>query len=195
MKSASGGENKKTASATQVKLNNNGGTKGKRWSTIPNRKKAITLFNQGKTIKEIMAEINLSYWQVYNCIAGRSKSNYRPRRDKGQRRKFGAPIDDAENPTDLSAFSDPDDFLKFQTLRTLEKINSSTLPPEESVKALKDCSVILKDIHNREMQNKLKRGDAEIIAQLIRRFKPDASDEEVILIYSEELERYEKAGQ
>lgn len=163
-----------------------------KWARIPQRKKAIKLFNEGRTINEIVTDTGLTWWQVYNAVSGRTKARHSPRKDKGQKRTpLGVPIDNKENPTDLTAFTDPDDFLKFQTMRTLEKLNSSTLQPEDSVKALKDCSKILSDIHNREMQRHIKRGDAEIISRIIKRYVPDATDEDVIKIYSEELSRFE----
>ncbi|GEM_PF-2259583 len=166
--------------------------KQSRWTSIPNRKKAVTLFNQGRTIQEIMAELDLTYWQVYNVVSGRSKSNYRARSDKGQRRVTLETTKVNENaPTDLTAFENADDFLEYQAIQTMERINTSNLQPADSIKALKDCSVVLRDVHNRRMQSKLKRGDAEIIAKLIRRFLPDATDEQVIDIYAEELKRYE----
>ena len=171
--------------------------KQSRWLSIPNRKKIVSLDNQGLTIQGIMKELGLSYWQIYNVVSGRTKRNYGARSDKGRKRKGIEKVLDDKNegqPLDLMRFTGPDDFLKYQTLKMMEETNNSNLPIAEKIKVLKDCSGVLRDIHNREMQNKLKRGDAEILAQIIRRFLPDATDDQIILIYSEELQKYEASA-
>lgn len=43
------------------------------------------------------------------------------------------------------------------------------------------------------IESHIKTTDAEIIASIVRRYEPDASDERIILVYKEELEKWKQS--
>lgn len=59
----------------------------------------------------------------------------------------------------------------------------------DRVKMLSDLSSVIKTTHNLSLTNHIRKADALVIASIIRRFKPDASDNDIIRIYAEEVEK------
>jgi hypothetical protein len=49
-------------------------------------------------------------------------------------------------------------------------------------------------IQTLELENHMKRADAELIANIIRRFRPDITNDEIIKIYTEELAKWKAEG-
>jgi hypothetical protein len=59
----------------------------------------------------------------------------------------------------------------------------------ERINALEKIAKIRKALQSVRLEAHLKRADADIIAAIIRRYDPDASDERIIEIYKEEVEK------
>jgi hypothetical protein len=64
----------------------------------------------------------------------------------------------------------------------------NNMPVETRVALLDRVTEIRRRVRAMNLEAHLKRGDADIIAAIVRRFEPDADDERVIAIYREEVE-------
>lgn len=101
----------------------------------------------------------------------------KPIRKKGRRVVLRAMVD-----------SDTDELLRKQLKYALAQLEADeNINVLERVALVEKCSTIRKITQQTELAGHLKRTDASIIAAIIRRFEPDASDEQVITIYREEV--------
>lgn len=86
-----------------------------------------------------------------------------------------------------------ENLLKTNYEKALKHLNSvDNIAVDDRINLLDKLANTSKTIQQMELQNHLKRLDANIIASIIRRFKPDATDDDIIKIYSEELEKNRK---
>jgi len=146
-------------------------------------------YTKNCTIAQIAEEEGISYWQVYRVVNGEVKMNGSPRADKGRRR---GKANDIVPKWSLDDFIDLDDFQLFLLMDTLEELATETLSAQEKIRLVKDIEVIQTKIQQRQLQSAIKRPEAELIARIIRRFVPDATNADIIAIYQEELELYLK---
>ncbi len=161
--------------------------------TMAKRKKILNLFHdKDMNINQIAEEENVTYWQVYRIISGQTKLNGTPRADKGFSRKNLRKEDEEFTPPKwtLEDFKDLDDFQLFLLMSALEDAASSNLEPAEKVKLVKDIEIIQTKITQRQLKGNIRRPDAEVIARIVRRFNPKATDKEIVAIYKEEMEIY-----
>jgi hypothetical protein len=153
------------------------------------RQRIIKLYNSGKKIPEIMQELNLTYFQVYNTISGRVKLTRAPRSDKGKKRGLNNLEEMEVNNKNLSDFQNIDEFLQYQLMQCLTDLANSQMTASERVKLLKDISAMQRNIEARKLETYMKRPDAVLIIRIMRRFKPELTDDEIIRIYNEEYEK------
>lgn len=86
-----------------------------------------------------------------------------------------------------------ENLLKTNYEKALKHLNTvDNIAVDDRINLLDKLANTSKTIQQMELQNHLKRLDANIIASIIRRFKPDATDDDIIKIYSEELEKNRK---
>jgi len=57
----------------------------------------------------------------------------------------------------------------------------------DKVKLLGEITAVIKSVHQLSLTNHIKRADSVLIGMIIRRFLPDATDSDIVLIYQEEL--------
>ena len=161
--------------------------------TASKRRKIYKLFHEGNIEIAQIAELeNVTYWQVYRAINGEVKLDGSPRSDKGRKRKGkdGEPIAPKWS---LDDFADLDDFQIFILMDTLEDLARVEMKPQEKIELVKNIETIQTKIQQRQLQNSVRRPDAQLITNIIRRFKPNATNKEVVQIYTEEMEIYLKA--
>ena len=159
--------------------------------TAGKRRKIYKLFyGKNKTITQIAEEEAVTYWQVYRIVNGEVKLDGSPRIDKGKKRGSAAKPKSAH--WNLDDFVDLDDFQLFLLMDTLEDLASYKLDPQEKINIVKSIETIQTKIQQRQLQNSVRRPEAEVIARIIRRFRPDATNQEVVRIYEEEFELYMK---
>lgn len=161
--------------------------------TASKRRKIYKLFHEGNIeIAQIAEMENVTYWQVYRCVNATVKLDGSPRSDKGRKRKNkdGKPI---QPKWSLDDFADLDDFQLFILMDTLEDLASEDLTAMEKIELVKNIETIQTKIQQRQLQNNMRRPDAELISRIIRRFKPDATNKEIVQIYAEEMDVYLKA--
>jgi len=165
--------------------------------TASKKKKIHSLFyKQSLTIPEIAELENVTYWQVYRIINGQTKLDGSPRRDKGKSRSSvdeSGNIDSVDSKWSLGDFKDLDDFQLFLLMDTLQDVAVMNMSPGEKVKIVKDIEVIQTKIAARQLKNNIRRPDAEVIARIIRRFKPKVTNQEIVQIYKEELEMWQRS--
>jgi len=161
--------------------------------TASKRRKIYKLFHsRDYSIDQIMEAENVTYWQVYRAINGAVKLNGSPRSDKGcsRKNKEGEII----NPKwQLDDFTDLDDFQIFLLMDSLEDLARYDMSPKEKIELVKNIETIQTKIQQRQLQNNMRRPDAELISRIIRRFNPSATNKEIVQIYAEEMDVYLKA--
>lgn len=163
-------------------------------TSIPQRKKILKLFREEKmSIQDIMEEMNLSYFKVYNVVQGRVKTNYSPRADKGVSRS----IDEDERMSekvDLENFDDVYGFLEHQIVLVARSMNKTKLGADERLKMIKDLTAQQKNLQALKLESHLGNTDAVLIARLLRRQKPDLTDDDIIRMVREEQTKLSTEG-
>lgn len=86
--------------------------------------------------------------------------------------------------------TDGDATLLSQYETALAEMAASNFDPKERIVLLEKLTVIRQTIQKIELTHHLKRRDAEIIKRIIHRYEPEVSDDRVIAIYHEEVERW-----
>lgn len=92
---------------------------------------------------------------------------------------------------------DIDDFdtLRKQLLKCLAELEcNDKLATSSRVDILLKVTRIRRYIQTLELENHMKRADADIIANIVKRFLPNATNDEVIKIYQEELAKWKAEG-
>ena len=93
----------------------------------------------------------------------------------------------------LDEIKSDENLLKVNYEKALKHLNSvDNIAVDDRINLLDKLANTSKTIQQMELQNHLKRLDANVIASIIRRFRPDATDDDIIKIYSEELEKNRK---
>ncbi len=162
--------------------------------TASKKRKIYKLFyEKDATIPQIAEYENVTYWQVYRIVNGQTKIDGSARSDKGSSRSaVGKDGDIIEAKWSIDDFKDLDDFQLFLLMSALEDAATSKLSPSAKVALVKDIEIVQTKITQRQLKGNIKRPEAEVIARIIRRFKPDATDVDIINIYTEEMELYIK---
>jgi len=160
-------------------------------TSIPERKKILRLSKEGFSIQEIMDEMNLSYFKVYNVVQGRVKTRYTYRKDKGISRKVREDEKLAEQ-VDLQNFADVHDFMEHQIVLVARTMNKTKLGAEERLKMIKDLSAMQKNLQSLRLEKHLQNIDAVLLTRIMRRFDPKLSDDDIIRIVREEQTKLAK---
>ncbi len=126
---------------------------------------------------------HLTYGELakqFNCTYDQARSSHHAYRDgklSGTRRRR-----DKRSEVEGSSL-----LATFQT--AMDKLNSDTnLSGAEMVVMLERLARARHTIQQMDLTGHLRSTDASLIARIIRRYEPDASDDEVIAIYREEFE-------
>lgn len=157
---------------------------------MSNRKKSLELMksialykaeNPYKNIAEIANHFKVSYHRARYSIDKFAK-DISLLKGNAKGRTIAAKI--------LSKTEDEIDLLKNQTALILAQINvNDKMPVLQRTELLTKITKIKKMIQEFELESHLKRADANIIAAIIKRFLPDASNDEIIKIYYEEIRK------
>ncbi len=153
----------------------------------PEVQRRIFLFflrNPNMAMTEIAAKFRVTYNQVLYSI------------QKGKRGGFGQPapsmyrtrkvrLEDIETKSEKELIED----IYLDCIKELHI--ESQLSPSTKIPLLEKLANIKKIIQHTTLENHLKRADAEIIARIIRRYEPEATNEDVIRIYREEYEKWQ----
>ncbi len=154
-------------------------------TSIPERKKILRLHKEGLNIQEIMDEMSLSYFKVYNVVQGRVKTGYAYRKDKGMSRKVQGDEKLSEQ-VDLESFSDVHDFMEHQIVLVARTMNKTKLGADERLKMIRELSALQKNLQALKLEKHLQSIDAVLVARIMRRFDPKLTDDDIIKIVKEE---------
>jgi hypothetical protein len=142
--------------------------------------------------KKTYAEIQLRYKrykptksQIDGIKYERVKTVKEPRKDS-----FAAPPD-ADSPVLSSA--DVSDLLREQLLVGLNRLRVQTgVAADERISICERAARVDRHIKASQLERHLKNPDARIIAALVRRYEPEATDERVVTVYREELAKVQQ---
>jgi len=84
------------------------------------------------------------------------------------------------------------DLIKSQMAVCVQQLYADNLTGTERIKLLKQLSSLQKDIQSMELEKHMTHLDAKIVSAIIRRFKPDADNDEIIRIFKEESANVKK---
>jgi replication initiation and membrane attachment protein DnaB len=138
--------------------------------------------NPKVSIRAIADKYQVSYEQARNAIK-RSKEG---RLGKIQTRSKKIKTDKIK-----AANPEPDSLLEMQYHQAVAQLEADQdMPADQRIALLDKLFSARKILQQVRLESHIKKTDAAIIAGIIRRYEPDASDERVITIYREELERW-----
>lgn len=136
--------------------------------------------NPKDTIKEIARLFDVSYQQAYDAV----KKFNDPSWWKSPKRRS------VKKPLTIAAENTDDQLLSEEYTYALAQISSDkTMQVHDRVKLLESLTFIRKTRQQLELQQHMKRVDADVVATIVRMFQPEATDEEVIKIYLEAQRR------
>jgi hypothetical protein len=163
------------------------------------KKKILTLNEQGLKPSDIYAAFQgkYTYWQIYNTISPRDAKSGKLVKEDGsiESKKLKAERTVTEMPdVDYSDFPSFEKFLEHEITVVISQLNEKKVTIEKRTFILNKLADINKKLKAQLVESHLKNPDARIIISLMRRMKPDISDEEIIRIYKEESERIKKDG-
>ncbi|MDD5539507.1 MAG: DUF1804 family protein [Candidatus Marinimicrobia bacterium] len=104
---------------------------------------------------------------------------------------------------DGDRFSMPDEFefsgsladmIKSQASLCVQQLYQEDLKGSDRLKLLKQLAAIQKDIQQTELERHMYHLDAKTVSLIIRRFQPDATDDEIIKIFAEESANAKKTN-
>lgn len=138
--------------------------------------------NPEYTIPEIAQQFKVSYGQVKGAIDRYNKGLLgRSTQGNYQKKKI---LEILKTQNDETVFKEQYNMALAQL--SDEKIATSG----ERIKLLDQLVGIRKVLQQIELEGHIKRADAGIIKAIIRRYEPNASDDDIIKIYREELEKW-----
>lgn len=155
-------------------------------------KKIMECHNNGMSAMEIVRhfEGKYTYWQVYNTISPRDVN----KNSKGDIELNDVNEMNTENPPiDLSDFSSVEKYLEHQLSILIAQLNQKRMSLNNRTFLLKQLTEINKKLKAQSLENYLKSGTAKLIIRIMRRLKPDLTDEEILKIYKEESEKLKNA--
>jgi|GEM_PF-3266425 hypothetical protein len=138
-----------------------------------------------------------TYWQIFNLDNRRvAKSENVVNKDGSvEKKNLKAERTVTEMPdVDYSDFASIEKFVEHMVGVIASQINEKRVTLDKRVEILRKLTFINKTNKAQLMENHLKNPNARIVISLMRRMKPDISDEEIIRIYKEESERIKKDG-
>lgn len=164
------------------------------------KKKILELYDEGEGLRpaQIQAHFNnkYSYWQIYNTINPRDTNKSKKTVNKDGELVEEFLVEDntvTEMPdVDLSQFGGVDGFLEHQLGEILAQINEKKLALKNRVWLLKQATFINQKLKAQQIEQHLKHPNAKLIIRIMRRLKPDITNEEITKIYKEEAEILKK---
>lgn len=151
-------------------------------------------FNPGDNVKstsELAREYGVPVATVWNILNGKVKMTKNHRLDKGVKRRR-IPMDNKNyNPAELiNAGWNVRQHIENQSLMILEQLPKARINLIDRTKIIADISRMERQRKEQEIEAHIKRTDAQVIARIVRRFMPQATDADVIKIFREELDRW-----
>lgn len=134
--------------------------------------------NPSASIREVADKFNVTYDQARNAIQNWKLGKLKVTPARQKRKK----IQEAkEMPTDY--------LLEKQYKTLLAQLDSDDkMPADARAQMLDKLFSMRKTLQQVKLESHLKKTDAQVFSALVRKFKPQASDEDVIAVYREVVE-------
>ncbi len=137
--------------------------------------------NPKATIGECAQKFNVTYNQARRAIMQWQSGVLRRSRPKAR------PKDISE----LVASHSADELLEMQYHKSIAALESNhNLATDERIKLLESLFAMRKILQALKLENHIKRVDAGIIKLIIKKYAPEVTDDEVIKIYLEAVEKW-----
>lgn len=159
--------------------------------------KILRLHSEGLKPAQIYQhfEGKYTYWQIYNTISPRDAKSTKQIDEQGKLtdKKIKADKTVTEMPdVDLSDFTSIEKFIEHQLTVVIAQLNDKKLTLEKRTWLIKTITEVNKKLKQQLLEGHLKNPDARLIIRLMRRLKPEISDEEIMTIFKEESEKMKK---
>jgi len=135
----------------------------------------------GQIVKHLQNKV--TYWQVYNTINPRVVE---PVDDKAKPDNVVTAIPDD---IDFDDFDSIDEYLESQLTVCARELQNRKLTINGRLNLLKQVQVISAKVKAGKIDAHLKNAKAKLIIAMMRRVKPDITNEELMTIYKEEAEK------
>ena len=148
-------------------------------------KKMLLAGDSVATIQYRYRRYQPSYTQIDNIKRGRTKT-VKTKRSDAHDNPAGAdvPVTSGKSITEL---------LREGLLTSLEGVNMREgMKPADRIALLEKASRVDRHVKASELEAHIKRADARIIAAVIRRYEPEATDARIVAIYREELAKIQQ---
>lgn len=125
-----------------------------------------------------------TYWQIYNTISPR---------DAKAVPKIKADRTITEMPdVDPSDFLSIEKFIEHQLTVVITQLNDRKITLEKRTDLIKKITEINKKLKAQQLEIHLKDANAKVIISVMRRLKPELTDEQILIIFKEESEKIKK---
>ncbi len=150
------------------------------------KKEILELSGQGMTPAEIYKKLAgvVTYWQVYNTINPRLPA-IEPGDEAVEQDEVIGSLPDIE----LSQFESIEQYIEHSITAIANELNSKKIGVDRRVNLLSKLQDIQRKVRASQVEKSLKDANAKLIIRMMRRLKPDLTDEELLQIYHEEAER------
>lgn len=161
------------------------------------KKKILELHEQNFKPAQIYKhfEGKYSYWQIYNTISPRDAKSTKQVDEEGKliNKKIKADKTVTGMPDiDYSDFPSFERFIEHQITVVVSQLNEKNVTIEKRVRIIKELAKINKEIKMQLIEHHLKNPNARVVISLMRRLKPELTDEQILIIFKEESEKIKK---
>jgi hypothetical protein len=161
------------------------------------RQKIVKTFNslpgESKSkIKLVADKLGLTYWQVYNAVSARVKLDRSNRSDKGLSRKNPEAACLGPSNAKPEEFESLEVFLEHQLTVTARDLSRRKYTPELRVRLLKEITAMKKNLDKQKIEGWISKPEAILLINIMKRLKPNITDDEIKKIYSEEYEKIQR---
>lgn len=136
-----------------------------------------------------------SYWQIYNTISPRTaKSDTVIKKDgtvKEKKLKASSLISEMPD-VDLSDFQSIEKFTEHQLTVISSQLNDKNIRLDRRIFLVDKLVKINKNLKQQLLEGHLKNATARLVIRIMRRLKPELSDDEIMNIFKEESEILKK---
>lgn len=161
------------------------------------KKKILELHEQHLKPAQIYLhfEGKYSYWQIYNTISPRTAKSDTVIKNDGtvKEKKLKASSLVSEMPdVDLSDFQSIEKFTEHQLTVISSQLNDKTIRLDRRIFLVDKLVKINKNLKQQLLEGHLKNATARLVIRIMRRLKPELSDDEIMNIFKEESEILKK---
>ncbi len=132
-------------------------------------------------ITEVATKYKVTYNQAYNAVKRYRQGKFSENSPRSKKIDTGI----------IKAKTDADTLLERQYHQAVAQLEADeNMPADQRIALLDKLFSARKILQQVRLESHIKKTDASIVASIVRRYEPDASDERIIEVYREELEKW-----